>query len=37
MMTTISAAVAAHVGASCYEYQLIEYLRTTEELVAVTA
>lgn len=32
VVTTISAAVAAHVGASRYEYQLIEYLRTAEEL-----
>lgn len=32
VVTTISAAVAAHVGASRYEYQLIEYLRTADEL-----
>ncbi|MGH3857587.1 MAG: DUF4231 domain-containing protein [Pseudonocardiaceae bacterium] len=32
VITTISAAVAAHVGAARYEYQLIEYLRTADEL-----
>jgi len=32
VVTTISAAVAAHVGATRYEYQLIEYLRTADEL-----
>jgi hypothetical protein len=32
VVTTISAAVAAHVGAARYEYQLIEYLRTADEL-----
>ena len=32
VVTTISASVAAHVGATRYEYQLIEYLRTAEEL-----
>ncbi len=32
VVTTISAAFAAHVGATRYEYQLIEYLRTADEL-----
>lgn len=32
VVTTISAAIAAHVGAIRYEYQLIEYLRTADEL-----
>lgn len=32
VVTTISASVAAHVGAARYEYQLIEYLRTADEL-----
>jgi SMODS and SLOG-associating 2TM effector domain 1 len=32
VVTTISASVAAHVGATRYEYQLIEYLRTADEL-----
>lgn len=32
VVTTISGAVAAHVGAARYEYQLIEYLRTADEL-----
>jgi hypothetical protein len=32
VVTTVSAAVAAHVGAARYEYQLIEYLRTADEL-----
>jgi hypothetical protein len=32
VVTTISATVAAHVGATRYEYQLIEYIRTAEEL-----
>jgi hypothetical protein len=32
VVTTISGAVAAHVGATRYEYQLIEYLRTADEL-----
>jgi hypothetical protein len=32
VITTISAAVAAHVGATRYEYQLLEYLRTADEL-----
>jgi hypothetical protein len=32
VVTTISAAVAAHVGATRYDYQLIEYLRTADEL-----
>lgn len=32
VVTTASASVAAHVGAARYEYQLIEYLRTADEL-----
>lgn len=32
VVTTISGTVAAHVGAARYEYQLIEYLRTADEL-----
>jgi hypothetical protein len=32
VVTTLSGAVAAHVGAARYEYQLIEYLRTADEL-----
>lgn len=32
VVTTISASIAAHVGATRYEYQLIEYLRTADEL-----
>src|SRR5205823_5204761 len=32
LVTTISASVAAHVAAARYEYQLIEYLRTADEL-----
>jgi hypothetical protein len=32
VVTTISAVVAAHVAATRYEYQLIEYLRTADEL-----
>jgi SMODS and SLOG-associating 2TM effector domain 1/Protein of unknown function (DUF4231) len=32
VVTTVSAAVTTHVGAARYEYQLIEYLRTADEL-----
>jgi hypothetical protein len=32
VVTTVTAAVAAHVGGARYEYQLIEYLRTADEL-----
>ncbi len=32
VITTITAAVAAHVASARYEYQLIEYLRTADEL-----
>jgi SMODS and SLOG-associating 2TM effector domain 1/Protein of unknown function (DUF4231) len=32
VVTTVSASVTAHVGATRYEYQLIEYLRTADEL-----
>jgi hypothetical protein len=32
VVTTIAATVSAHVGTSRYEYQLLEYLRTADEL-----
>ncbi|MGW4292037.1 DUF4231 domain-containing protein [Micromonospora chersina] len=35
VVTTGTSAVAAHVGSARYEYQLIEYLRTAEELTRI--
>ena len=32
VITTAAAAMSAHAAASCYEYSLVEYLRTAEEL-----
>jgi hypothetical protein len=32
VVTTVGAAVTAHAAAARYEYLLVEYLRTTEEL-----
>ncbi|MFG3684382.1 DUF4231 domain-containing protein [Micromonospora chalcea] len=32
VVTTVTAAVAAHVAAARYDYQLVEYLRTADEL-----
>ncbi len=37
VVTTIAAAVSAHVGGARYEYQLIEYLRTAGELSRLRA
>ena len=32
VVTTATATLAAHVAAACYDYQLVEYLRTAHEL-----